>query len=272
MLETMARLFRFALSLLTATLRTRLSLQLEIAALRHQLCLYQSKGRRPRIAPAARMLQSIVARLWSGWRKALFFVQPRTVTIWQKRRFREYWRALGQPGRPQISRELRKLIRRMWQANPTWGSPRIVAELRKLGIDVAKPTVEKYQPRRDRPPSPTWTTFLDQHVKDLVSIDFFIVPTATLRVLFVFVVLAHDRRRIVHCNVTEHPTAQWTAQQLVEAFPFDSAPRYLLRDGDGIYGERVLPFGHTSEGLKAWASMRSSRPLARPGKIPMLNE
>ena len=138
-----------------------------------------------------------------------------------------------------MSRELRNLIRRMWQANPTWGSPRIVAELRKLGIAVAKSTVEKYQPRRDRPPSPTWTTFLDQHVKDLVSIDFFIVPTATLRVLFVFVVLAHDRRRIVHFNVTEHPTAQWTAQQLVEAFPFDSTPRYLLRDGDGIYGERV---------------------------------
>ncbi len=127
----------------------------------------------------------------------------------------------------------------MWQTNPTWGSPRIVAELRKLGIHVAKSTVEKYHPRQDRPRSPTWTTFLDQHVKDLVSIDFLFVPTATLRVLFVFVVLAHDRRRTVHFNVTEHPTAQWTAQQLVEAFPFDSAPRYLLRDGDGIYGERV---------------------------------
>jgi putative transposase len=270
MLESMASLFRFVLSMLTSTLRTRLSLQLEIAALRHQLSLYQSKGRRPRIAPADRLLWSVAAKVWSGWRKALFFVQPRTVTIWQKRRFREYWRALSQPGRPQISRELRNLIRRMWQANPTWGSPRIVAELRKLGILVAKSTVEKYQPRRDRPPSPTWTTFLDQHVKDLVSIDFFIVPTA-LRVLFVFVVLAHDRRRIVHFNVTEHPTAQWTAQQLVEAFPFDSTPSYLLRDGDGIYGERVLPFGHTSEGLKAWVSRRSSRRRPRLGKMPMLN-
>ena len=146
-----------------------------------------------------------------------------------------------------------------------------MAELQKLGIHVAKSTVEKYRPRRDRPPSPTWTTFLDQHVKDLVSIDFFIVPSATLRVLFVFVVLAHDRRRIVHFNVTEHPTAQWTAQQLVEAFPFDSAPRYLLRDGDGIYGERVLPFEHTSEGSKTWASRRSSRRRPRPGKTPMLN-
>jgi len=127
----------------------------------------------------------------------------------------------------------------MWEADPTWGSPKIVAELAMLGIDVAKSTVEKYKPKRTGPPSPTWRTFLDQHVRDLVSIDFFIVPTATFRVLFVFIVLAHDRRRIVHFNVTEHPTAQWTAQQIVEAFPFDTAPGYLIRDGDGIYGERV---------------------------------
>ena len=216
----MAILFRFALSLLTSTLRIRLSLQLEIAALRHQLSLYQSKGRRPRIAPADRLLWSVVEKLWSGWRKASFFVQPQTVTIWQKRRFREYWRALSQPGRPQISKELRKLIRRMWQTNPTWGSPRIVAELRKLGVHVAKSTVKKYQPRQDRPRSPTWTTSLDQHVKDLVSIDFFIVPTATLRVLFVFVALAHDRRRIVHFNVTEHPIKRLLSSYLHDYHPW----------------------------------------------------
>ena len=108
-----------------------------------------------------------------------------------------------------------------------------------LGIEVAKSTVEKYKPRGERLPSATWQTFLDQHLKELVAVDFFIVPTATFKVLFVFLVLAHDRRRIIHFNVTEHPTAQWTAQQLVEAFPFDTAPRYLLRDGDGIYGDRV---------------------------------
>ncbi|MCP4233762.1 MAG: DDE-type integrase/transposase/recombinase, partial [Aestuariibacter sp.] len=107
------------------------------------------------------------------------------------------------------------------------------------GIGVAQSTVEKYQPKRAGPPSPTWRTFLDQHVQNLVSIDFFIVPTVKFRVLFVFIVLAHDRRRIVHFNVTEHPTAQWAAQQIVEAFPFDTAPSYLIRDGDGIYGERV---------------------------------
>ena len=117
--------------------------------------------------------------------------------------------------------------------------PSLARSLVGRSIDVAKSTVEKYQPCRDKPPSPTWRTFLNQHVQDLVAIDFFLVPTSTLRVLFVFVVLAHDRRRIVHLNVTEHPTAQWTAQQLVEAFPFDTAPRYLIRDGDGIYGERV---------------------------------
>ena len=127
----------------------------------------------------------------------------------------------------------------MWQANPTWGSPRIAAELHKLGIDVAKSTVGKYKPRGERLPSATWRTFLDQHLKEFVAIDFFIVPTATFKVLFVFLVLAHDRRRIVHFNVTQHPTAQWTAQQIVEAFPFDKSPRYLLRDSDAIYGDRV---------------------------------
>jgi hypothetical protein len=127
----------------------------------------------------------------------------------------------------------------MWRSNPTWGSPRIVGELRKLGINVAKSTVEKYHPRPRKPPSPTWRAFLNNHVKDLVACDFFTVPTVTFKVLFVFVILAHDRRRIVHFNITEHPTAQWTAQQVIESFPWDEAPRYLLRDRDKIYGSHV---------------------------------
>ena len=122
-------------------------------------------------------------------------------------------------------------------ANPTWGSPRIVGELATLGIKLAKSTVEKYMLRSRRPPSPTWRTFLYSHVKDLVSIDFFIVPTVRFKVLFVFVFLAHHRRRVMHFNVTENPTAEWTARQLVESFPWDTAPRYLLRDRDGVYGE-----------------------------------
>jgi transposase InsO family protein len=126
----------------------------------------------------------------------------------------------------------------MWQANPTWGSPRIVGELEKLGIDIAKSTVEKYRPKLHKPTSPSWRTFLKQHMRDTVAIDFFTVPTVRLRVLFVLVVLVHDRRRVVYFNVTEHPTAEWTAQQLVEAFPWAPAPKYLLRDRDAVYGNQ----------------------------------
>jgi putative transposase len=160
------------------------------------------------------------------------------VIAWQKKRFRDYWRHLSQsgtPGRPAIAKEVRDLIQDMWRSNPIWGSPRIVGELRKLGINVAKSTVEKYRPRVRKPPSPTWKAFLNNHVKDLVACDFFTVPTASFQVLFVFIMLAHERRRIIHFNITEHPTAQWTAQQIVEAFPWETAPRYLLRDRDAIY-------------------------------------
>jgi transposase InsO family protein len=229
----------FVINFLMGAFRSRLSLQLEIAALRHQLSLYQRAQRRPAIASTDRILWSILARLWRGWRGVLFFVQPRTVILWQRKRFRDYWRGLSRwdcRGCPAISLELRRLIRRMWQVNPTWGSPRIVGELQKLGIDITKSTVEKYRPKLHKPTSPSWCTFPKQHMRDTVAIDFFTVPTARLRVLFVLVVLAHNRRRVVYFNVTEHPTAEWTAQQLVEAFPWESPPKYLLRDRDAIYG------------------------------------
>ena len=122
------------------------------------------------------------------------------------------------------------------RANPLWGAPRIHGELQKLGIEISQATVSKYVVRPRTPPSQTWRTFLDNHVRSLVSVDFFTVPTMTFKVLFVFVVLAHHRRRVVHFNVTDAPTAQWTAQQLVEAFPWETAPRYLLRDRDAVYG------------------------------------
>ena len=235
----MNAVFSFVITFLMGAFRSRLSLQLEIAALRNQLSVYQRTQRRPAIASSDRFLWSLLARLWRGWRDALFFVQPRTVIQWQRRRFRDYWRRLSYRdcrGRPAVSPEVRSLIRRMWQANPTWGSPRIVGELQKLGIDIAKSTVEKYRPKLRKPTSPTWRTFLKQHMRDTVAIDFFTVPTVRLRVLFVLIVLSHDRRKIVHFNVTEHPTAEWTTQQLVEAFPWKSPPKYLLRDRDAIYG------------------------------------
>ena len=200
------------------------------------------EGQRPRIAPPDGLFWSVLAKFWSQGRKALFFTQPRMATLWQQKRFRYYCRALsqgGRPGRQKIAPELRKPIRRMWRSNPTWGPPRIVAELHKLGIDVAKSTVDKYKPGEERLPFAIWRTFLDLRLKELVAVEFFVVPTATFKVLFVFLVLAHDRRRIVHFNVTEHPPAQWTGRQIVEAFPFDTVPEYLLRDGDGIYGDRV---------------------------------
>jgi len=155
----------------------------------------------------------------------LVFVQPATVIAWQRRRFRDHWRRIsqgGKPGRPGIDQQTRQLIRRMSSANPLWGTPRIVGELRKLGIEVAKSTVDKYRVRPRKPSSPAWKAFLANHVTDLVSIDFFIVPTIRFKLLFALVVLAHARRKVIHCNVTENPTAQWTAQQIIEAFPWDS--------------------------------------------------
>lgn len=132
--------------------------------------------------------------------------------------------------------EVRTLIRQMSKENPTWGAPRIQSSLKLLGHEVAESTVAKYMVRHRKPPSQTWRTFLDNHVRDLVGIDFFTVHTATFRVLYCFIVLRHDRRRVVHFNVTANPTAAWTAQQITEAFPFDEAPRYVIRDRDGIYG------------------------------------
>jgi transposase InsO family protein len=136
-----------------------------------------------------------------------------------------------------VSQEVRDLIRTMSRANPLWGAPRIHGELLKLGIDIGETSVGKYMVRQRKPPSQTWRTFLDNHIGQLVSVDFFTVPTIRFQVLYVFLVLAHQRRRILHFNVTAHPTAEWTAQQLRNAFPWDSAPRYLLRDRDRIFGD-----------------------------------
>src|SRR5258708_39838490 len=134
--------------------------------------------------------------------------------------------------------EVQNLIKKMSSANPPWGAPRIHGELQQLGIHLAQATVAKYMVRHRKPPSQTWRTFLENHSKDMVSTDFFVVPTATFRLLFVFLVLSHDRRRVAHFAVTSHPTAEWTAQQLRYAFPWDTASRYLLRDRDSGYGEQ----------------------------------
>jgi hypothetical protein len=212
---------------------------LENLALRQQLAVLRRQVRRPQVRSADRFFWAWLHRFWGRWREPLVFVQPDTVIRWHRRGFKRYWtwrsrrRGLG---RPRIDGKVRELIERIATANPLWGAPRVHGELLKLGITISQRTVSRWMPRGEKPPSPTWRAFLENHAKDLVSVDFFMVPTATFQVLFGFLVLAHDRRRVVHFNVTTNPTAHWTAQQVVEAFPWGSAPRYLLRDRDSIFG------------------------------------
>jgi len=227
------------ISFVVNAFRSRAALHMENLALRHQLAVYQRATRRPRLKPGDRILWSWIARLWPGWQNGLIIVQPRTVIAWQRRRFRDHWSRLcrsGKPGRPTVAREVRDLIRRMSTANPLWGAPRTVGELRKIGIEVAKSTVERYRIRPRRPVSPTWMAFLKNHAAEMISIDFFVVPTVKFEILFVFLILAHDRRRVLHVNVTTNPSAEWTSQQIVEAFAWSDVPAYLLRDRDSIYG------------------------------------
>jgi len=226
---------------LASTLRTRASLQLEILALRHQLVVLQKTNKKQlQLRASDRMLWVILSRFWPRWRICLLLVKPATVIAWHRKGFRLFWTwksRRGRRGRPEASREIGELIRNMSATNVLWGAPRLHGELLKLGIEVSQATVAKYMVKHWKPPSQTWRTFLENHVKQLVAVDFFVVPTITFRILYVFLVVAHDRRRIVYFNVTENPTAEWTAAQLVQAFPWDKAPRFLLRDRDSIYGE-----------------------------------
>jgi putative transposase len=231
------------ISSVLAGFRTRLALQTEILALRHQIIvLRRSVPSRPKLQAWDRFLWIWLLRLWPDWRSALIIVKPETVIAWHRKGFRLFWTwkcRRGRSGRPRISRDIRELIRTMSKTNSLWGAPRIHGELLKLGIDVSQASVAKYMVRHPKPPSQAWRTFLQNHIKQLASIDFFTVPTITFRILYVFLVLSHERRRILHFNVTSHPTAEWTSQQLLQAFPYDTVPQYVLRDRDRIYGEEV---------------------------------
>jgi len=240
-------ILRITLLLFRALFRDRSQLALENLALRQQLANLRRKVVRPRLRHAERAFWVILARVWDQWRSALILVRPDTVLRWHRQGFRYFWRWKSR-GRPGVRPELIRLIRRMSQENPLWGAPRIRSELLLLGYDVAEATVAKYTIRRGRrPPSQTWRTFLRNHLRTTAACDFFVVPTATFRLLFCFVILSHDRRRILHFNVTAHPTAEWTTQQIVEAFPAEGTePRYLLRDRDSIYSDW---FGHRVAGL-----------------------
>ena len=236
----MVRWLWIVLGTLRSAVRTHRELALENLALRQQLAVWKARQSRPRLTEADRIFWVLLSRLWTNWRHSLQLVQPETVVRWHRDGFRRYWawKSRRRAGRPAISTEVRDLIRRMSRANPLWGAPRIHGELLKLGLTVSEATVSKYMVRPRRPPSQVWRAFLKNHARELIALDFFTVPTATFRVLFVFVVLSHGRRRLVHFNVTEHPTADWTARQLLEAVAVDKAPRYRVRDRDQVYGER----------------------------------
>ncbi|HEY0724967.1 MAG TPA: integrase core domain-containing protein [Pyrinomonadaceae bacterium] len=213
---------------------------LENLALRQQLSIYKRKQKRPRLIEGDRWFWIALSMVWKDWRRALLVVHPDTVVRWQRERFRRYWTQLSKKsrsaGRPSISPQIRELIQTMALANATWRAPRIHGELQKLGIVVSERSVSRVLQTVKRPPSQTWRTFLQNHIGEIVAIDFFTVPTIRLRVLFVFLVMQHERRRVLHFGVTEHPTAEWTAQQVVEAFSDRDAKHYLIRDRDSIYG------------------------------------
>lgn len=229
-----------ALRALALACRGHQELVLENIALRHQLRALKRTVRRPRLQTGDRTFWIVLAKTWCHWRTALVLVQPDTVLRWHREWLRRRWtrRSRRPPGgRPTVNQEIRALVAEMASANPLWGAPRIHGELGKLGLDVSERTVSRLLARRRRPPSQTWRTFLTNHLATMVSMDFFTVSTLAGRVLFVLVVLSHERRRVVHFNATEHPTATWTAQQVVDAFPDETAPRWLLRDRDRIYSE-----------------------------------
>src|SRR5208282_4304430 len=224
-------------SWLTCRFRGGVELELEVIALRHQLAvLRRQRPRRSQLFSIDRLIWVWLYRLWPRFLKVIVVVKPSTVIQWHRQGFRLYWHWRSKSGRPAVNRGVRDLIRQMCNANPLWGAPRIHGELLKLGIEVSQATVAKYMMRRRGRPSPTWRSFLRNQAIGIAAIDMFIVPSATFRLLFVMLIVAHDRRKIVRFDVTQHPTAGWLSRQITEAFPWDTSPWFLLRDRDSSYG------------------------------------
>src|SRR5712692_7006273 len=240
-------MLKFVVSLfwwLSAFLRFRNSLGLEILALRQQLSVLKRNNRRPRLSPWDRLFWVFLRRVWSRWAEVLVMVKPETVVRWHRAGFRLYWRFLSrrkEKGRPRISSELRQLIERMAKENPTWGAPRIHGELLKLGFDISERTVSRWVERAPRNPESAkrWQTVLQNHGEAIAAIDFFAVPTITFGLLYCFFIIGHDRRRILHFGVTQHPTSCWVAQQLREALPYEYGYQHLIFDHDAKFGFEV---------------------------------
>jgi putative transposase len=246
----MHKIINMLISVFREIVLGRAALHTEILALRQQVAVLKRKRPRPSLRKADRVFWVILSCLWPGWRHALVIVRPETVIGWHRKGFRLFWTwksRRGKPGRPPVSREIRDLVREMSRENTLWGAPRIHGELLKLGFSISQAAVSKYMVHYPSPPSQAWRTFLTNHADCLASIDFFVVPTATFHLLFGFIVLHHERRQIVHFGVTANPTMAWVAQQIREAFPWETTPRFLLRDRDAVYGvefrDRVLSMG-----------------------------
>lgn len=211
----------------------------DVVALRHQVIALQRQAVRPlRLSAWDRLLFAVVYKAHPRALLSILIVKPDTVVRWHRAGFRLFWRMKSRRGvgRPSISAETRALIREISMSNPLWGAPRIHGELLKLGIDVSQSTVAKYMIKRQGPPSQTWKTFLRNQADGIAAIDLFVVPTIAFKLLYGLVVLEHGSRRLVHIAATHHPTAEWIAQQIVEAFPWDEAPDFLIRDRDTSYG------------------------------------
>jgi len=233
----MLKLVRSIVSRLVCRFRSRAVVELENLALRHQLhVLRRQRPGRLRLFAFDRLVWVVLYRLWPRCLEMMVLVKPATVIRWHRQGFRLFWRWRSRSGRPSVDREIRNLIRQMSSANPLWGAPRIHGELLKIGIEVSQGTVAKYMVRRRGAPSQNWRTFLRNHAGGIAAIDMFVVASASFRLLYVMIILAHDRRKIVRIAVTEHPTAAWLSRQVTEAFPWDTAPRHLLRDRDASYG------------------------------------
>src|SRR6266540_581742 len=212
----------------------------EILVLRHQInVLRRQAPKKPALNNVDRLLFVWLSRLVPTTLTALAVITPETVIRWQRAGFRAYWRWKSRPrsGRPKVPFEIRQLIRDMSLANPLWGAPRIHGELLKLGIDIGQTSVAKYMARRRGPPSQGWKTFLRNHADGIASMDLFVVPTISFRLLYGLLILQHGRRQILWLGVTAHPMAEWSARQLTEAYGWKAAPRYVIRDRDAVYGD-----------------------------------
>jgi len=233
------------LAALAVFFRSRLDLSLEVLALRQQIAVLKRKRRRPMLSRLDRLFWIMLRMVWPRWSDVLDIVKPATVVTWHRKGFRLYWRwrSRQQGGRPRVSAEIRNLIRKMKLENAGWGAPKIHGELLKLGFKISERTVARYlrglRPRTGKH-GQCWKAFLANHREAIVAFDFFAISTLTFKLLYAFLIIEHGRRKILHCNVTAHPTSEWVVQQLKEAFPEADPYGYVIFDHDSKFNVEVI--------------------------------